>query len=203
MYIDKKIMTVFAVTTLVIAGTALASLRITATTTVTSPANVAATTASTVTTAPTPDSPAVKTVVTPAASPEAQLANAIFRILGIPVSVQEVTTYRGRNMGNGEIALAYNLAHASGRPVSDILHMRYDQKMGWGKIAKTLGVKPHGPADDTVRILHQAGLDNDADNFSVSILLDLDADSDLPSNKKNADRDEGKKHSDKGHGKDK
>lgn len=126
-------------------------------------------------------------------SPEAALANLIFRILDIPVTVYEITELKtGRSMGHGEIALAHSLAHASGYPLSYILHLRFDHGMGWGKIAKTLGVKLHGPADKSVRILREAKLDRDADDFTLFIRVDLDADDD-------DDRDEKPKAN--GHGK--
>ena len=35
-----------------------------------------------------------------------------------------------------------NLSKASGKSVDEILKMRLEQKMGWGKIAKELGVHP-------------------------------------------------------------
>lgn len=110
-------------------------------------------------------------------SPEATLANLIFRILDIPVTVYEISELRTtRNMGRGEIALAYSLANASGYPVSHILHLRFDEKMGWGKIAKTLGVKLHGPADKSMAILREGNLDQDADDLHIKIRVDLDDD---------------------------
>lgn len=133
-------------------------------------------------------------------SPEASLANLIFRILDIPVTVYEISELKTtRNMGHGEIALAYSLARASGYPVSHILHLRFDEKMGWGKIAKTLGVKLRGPADKSVSILREGQLHKDADDLQVLIRVDLDADDDTPPNK--APHDNGKPG--KAHGKNK
>ncbi|MDR7867863.1 MAG: hypothetical protein RIN56_13725 [Sporomusaceae bacterium] len=108
-------------------------------------------------------------------SPEASLANLIFRILDIPVTVYEISELKTtRNMGHGEIALAYSLAHASGYPVSHILHLRYDQKMGWGKIAKTLGVKLRGAADKSDRLLRDGNFDIDADQLKIKIGIDIE-----------------------------
>ena len=122
---------------------------------------------------------AASSVVIVENSPETALANLIFRILDIPVTVYEISELKtGRNMGHGEIALAHSLAHASGQPLSYILHLRFDQKMGWGKIAKTLGVKLRGAHDKADYILREAKLDRDADDFKVFIRVDLDDDDD-------------------------
>jgi len=177
---NKKIVTVFALTSFAIAGTALASYTSIVTKESisfgTSPA-ITATKTTTATTSITPlssDNAAAKSETIITASPEATLANVIFKILGIPVTVNEITTLKTYNMGYGEITLAYNLANASGKPVSEILDMRFQQKMGWGKIAKVLGVKLHGAADKSVYILREANLSSDADTFVISIQTDLD-----------------------------
>lgn len=178
MKMSRKTIALCVLTTFVVAGTALAAVRTTTTTkSVTIDSNSGPDiTVSTTTTDTVSDNSRGKTVVIAQTSPEAELANILFRILGIPVSVQEVTVLKTRNLGYGEIALVYNLAHASGRSVDDILIMRFDHKMGWGKIAKSLGVKLHGPADQSVVILREAKLDKDADDFSISIKVDLDDD---------------------------
>ncbi|MEM5769986.1 MAG: hypothetical protein AAGU32_17130, partial [Bacillota bacterium] len=103
------------------------------------------------------------------------LASAISRALGLEVGGDEISALKARNMGYGEITLAYNLAQASGKSVNEILEMRYEQKMGWGNIAKTLGVKLHDKADNSAVILREVKLDNDADNFLASLRIDLDA----------------------------
>lgn len=45
-------------------------------------------------------------------------------------------------MSDPEQAKAAQMAKSSGKSIDEILKMRYEEKMGWGKIAKTLGVKP-------------------------------------------------------------
>ncbi len=98
------------------------------------------------------------------------LAGSIFRILDLPVThyeIDELTTTR--HMGRGEIALTYGLAKESGYPVSRILHYRFAEKMGWGKIAKTLGVKLKDASDKADRVLRDGKLDQDADNLKVII----------------------------------
>jgi hypothetical protein len=45
-------------------------------------------------------------------------------------------------MKDSQITIAAQLAKASGKSIEDIEKMRLEQKMGWGKIAKELGVPP-------------------------------------------------------------
>ena len=122
-------------------------------------------------------------------SVEMILANEIGKALGITVPLHDISSMQHHNLGYGEIALAYNLAHASGRSVDEILTMRLDQKMGWGKIAKTVGVKLHSAADRSVHILKQSKLDNEVDHFHLSIKADLDDEDDNGKNKGTKDKD--------------
>ncbi|MDT8900803.1 hypothetical protein [Anaeroselena agilis] len=123
-------------------------------------------------------------------SPEASLANLIFRILDIPVTVYEINDLKTtRSMGHGEIALAYSLAHASGYPVSHILHLRFDEKMGWGKIAKTLGVKLRSAAAKSDMILRDGNFNKDADELKIKVGFDIEEE-DKPGNHKKADNDD-------------
>lgn len=171
---DKKLTTVFIITSIVFAGTALAAVLTTNPTTksLLFGINPAVTT----TTAPkTANASALNTVLDlTEQAVAADLASAISRTLGLEVGGDEISTLKARNMGYGEITLAYNLAQASGKSVNEILEMRYEQKMGWGKIAKTLGVKLHDKADNSAVILREVKLDNDADNFLASLRIDLD-----------------------------
>lgn len=122
-------------------------------------------------------------------SAEMILADEIRKSLNIPVNLHDISAMEHHKLGNGEIALAYNLAHASGRSIHDILDMRINHKMGWGKIAKTLGVKLHSAADQSVHILKQSKLDKDIDPFHRSIKTDLDDEDDNDKNKGKKDKD--------------
>lgn len=195
MKFDKKLITVFAITTLVAAGTAFASLRTITTTTESinlgSNPSISATTTTT-----TYDSKSSKPVVT-VTTTESNFALILGRLLGITIAEERIVLLRNNNLGYGDIAFAYNLAHASGRSVDDILDMRYHQKMGWGKIAKTLGVKMNGSVDNTIYVLHEARLDNEANDFKVNIQIDLDDNLDEPKDKakeKSQQNDEDDKH---------
>lgn len=209
MALDKKITTVFIITSVVIAGTALAAVMTTNTTTKSLlfggyPLFSATTSTTTVGGADT-----VKTEVAVTAK-DIDLASVIKRMLGLEVSAEEVSTLKARNMGNGEITLAYNLAHASGKSVQEILDMRYEQKMGWGKIANTLGVKLHDAEDRSVTILREVQLNEDADKLKIDIQIDAEDkehrtnNADKPNDHKPEKMDDHKKPNkdqDKGHGK--
>ena len=174
MKLDKKVIAIGVLTTFVAAGTAFAAIRTSTTTESITIGSRPAVTISSTTTETVSASSKDKTVTVISQSPETVLANVIFRILGIPVTVQEVTVLKTRSLGNGEVALVYSLAQSSGRSVSDILDMRFERKMGWGRIAKELGVKLKGASDQSVVILQEAQLYKDADDFNISIRVDLD-----------------------------
>lgn len=69
------------------------------------------------------------------------LADAINKAFGSSVTGQDIADMRVNNqMGYGEIGMAFGMANASGKTTEEILAMR-QQDMGWGDIAKSLGLK--------------------------------------------------------------
>ena len=54
----------------------------------------------------------------------------------------EVKSLNDSKISQPQQAMASKLARSSGKTVDEILKMRVTDKMGWGKIAKTLGVAP-------------------------------------------------------------
>ena len=64
-----------------------------------------------------------------------KIAQAIADALKVPVA--EILALRDKNMGYGEIVIAYALKQTSGKSVSEILAMR-TAGQGWGEIAKNL-----------------------------------------------------------------
>ena len=46
------------------------------------------------------------------------------------------------NLPDSQLVKVAQLSKSSGKTINEILVMRNEQKMGWGKIAKTLGVHP-------------------------------------------------------------
>ena len=85
---------------------------------------------------------AAKAAKEPPLSPveqDANLANSIAKILGFSVDSDKVTALREKHYSYGDIAMVYSISHISRKASWDILAMR-DSKMGWGQIAKQLGV---------------------------------------------------------------
>lgn len=55
---------------------------------------------------------------------------------------EQLKAMHDKGMNDSQITIAAQLSQSSNKPIDDILKMRLDQKMGWGKIAKELGVHP-------------------------------------------------------------
>jgi hypothetical protein len=55
---------------------------------------------------------------------------------------EQMKTLKDSGLNYPQIVRVAQLAKSSSKPIGDILAMRVDQKMGWGKIAKELGVPP-------------------------------------------------------------
>lgn len=89
-------------------------------------------------TSTTPTAPATKATATPTAEDQ-KLASAIAKAYNVTVTAQDVSNLHTSGVGYGDISKAYGFAALSGKSISDVLGMK--QTMGWGEIAKTLGVK--------------------------------------------------------------
>ncbi len=55
---------------------------------------------------------------------------------------EQIKALRDQGMNNTQITMTAALAEKSGKTTDEIAKMRLEQKMGWGKIAKELGVAP-------------------------------------------------------------
>ena len=55
---------------------------------------------------------------------------------------EQMTTLSTSGVSKSQMAVVADLAQKSGKSIDDILKMRVEQKMGWGKIAKDLGLPP-------------------------------------------------------------
>ncbi len=55
---------------------------------------------------------------------------------------EQIKTMQDKGLTNPQLAMAAQLAQSSGKTLDEVLKMRVDDKMGWGKIAKVLGVHP-------------------------------------------------------------
>lgn len=58
------------------------------------------------------------------------------------LSDEQIKSMQDQGMNNQQMTMAAQLSQSSDKPLADILKMRNEQKMGWGKIAKELGVHP-------------------------------------------------------------
>lgn len=55
---------------------------------------------------------------------------------------EQIKTLRESGISYPQLAMASQLSKTSQKPLEEVLKMRTEQKMGWGKIAKELGVPP-------------------------------------------------------------
>lgn len=55
---------------------------------------------------------------------------------------EQLKALRDKGMNDSQITIAAQLAQSSNKPIDDVVKMRLEQKMGWGKIAKELGLHP-------------------------------------------------------------
>lgn len=99
---------------------------------------------------------------------DANLANSIAKILGFSVDSDKITALREKNYGYGEMALLYSLSHISRKPSSDIITMR-DSKMGWGEIAKQLGVSVGQGMSGVSKIMKEMDMDQETDKLKEAI----------------------------------
>ncbi len=66
----------------------------------------------------------------------------------------EIDAMSAKKIAHPQMAMVSELALRSGKTRDEVIAMRVDQKMGWGKIAKTLGVPP-GTLGQAVSSLHK------------------------------------------------
>lgn len=90
-------------------------------------------------------------------SPETAQQNAVFasrisKAYNIGVTETDVAGLRSANYGYGEIGLAYELSVLTGKPISEITALRA-QKLGWGVIAKNLGVHLSKAVDKAATVI--------------------------------------------------
>ena len=55
---------------------------------------------------------------------------------------EQMKSLNDSNLPESQLVKVAQLAKSSGKTIDEVLVMRNEQKMGWGKIAKTLGVHP-------------------------------------------------------------
>lgn len=55
---------------------------------------------------------------------------------------EQIKTLHDSGLSYPQLAMAAQLSKSSQKPLDEILKMRNEQKMGWGRIAKELGIHP-------------------------------------------------------------
>lgn len=95
---------------------------------------------------------------------DAKLAWELSQNYQMAVSAEQVTYLRSY-MGYGEVAMLYGMADATGKPLRDIFLMRKDDNLGWGAIAKELGVKLPDMMDKAAVVLKKVKLDGEEKAF--------------------------------------
>ncbi|MGL6016116.1 MAG: hypothetical protein ACRCZU_08595 [Selenomonadaceae bacterium] len=99
-----------------------------------------------------------------ALSPEAQrLAKSLQDLLLIKDPSPEILELQQDDLTHGEIAIAYGLSDLSGQSLEQIMELRQNQHMGWGRIAKKFGVKVSDAVHLTNNIMHHAEITNEDD----------------------------------------
>lgn len=68
---------------------------------------------------------------------------------------EQIKTLRSTGLSNPQLAMAAQMAKSSNKSIEDVLKMRTEQKMGWGKIAKELNVHP-SEIGKSVKEMHHA-----------------------------------------------
>lgn len=76
---------------------------------------------------------------------------------------EQVKNLTDAGLHGPQMAKAAALAQASGKPLADVIHMRTEDKMGWGKIAKALDVHPSTIGQAVAGLRREVKADRKAD----------------------------------------
>lgn len=69
---------------------------------------------------------------------------------------EQVTKLQTSSISKPQMAMVAELAQKSNKSIDEILKMRIDEKMGWGKIAKELGLPPKTIGQSVSQMRHEA-----------------------------------------------
>lgn len=87
--------------------------------------------------------PAAPATVAPAPAPEPQQQSYRERLQAkYNLSPEQMKSLTDSNLPDSQLVKVAQLSKSSGKSIDEVLKMRNEQKMGWGKIAKILGVHP-------------------------------------------------------------
>jgi hypothetical protein len=68
---------------------------------------------------------------------------------------EQIKAMKDKGIAYPQMAMVATLSEKSGKSIDDILKMRTEQKMGWGKIAKELGVPPKELGHSVAEMRHE------------------------------------------------
>ena len=104
---------------------------------------------------------------------------------------EQIKAMQDKGLKANQIAVVSQLAKSSGKSVEEVSAMRVDQKMGWGAIAKSLGVQPK-EIGQSVSSLHRKDMGREARE-------DRKADTKEAKAARKAERSQAKEHKGKSH----
>jgi hypothetical protein len=68
---------------------------------------------------------------------------------------EQIQTMKSKGLTYPQMAMVSSLSEKSGKSIDDVLKMRTEDKMGWGKIAKELGVPPKEIGQSVASLRHE------------------------------------------------
>jgi hypothetical protein len=71
------------------------------------------------------------------------------------ITDEQIKLMQEKGLSYPQMAMASSLAEKSGKSLDDVLKMRTEEKMGWGKIAKELGVPPKEIGQSVASVRHE------------------------------------------------
>lgn len=76
---------------------------------------------------------------------------------------EQIKQLKDSGLSYPQMAMTSRLAEKSGKPIDEVLKMRTEQKMGWGKIAKELGVAPKEIGQSVASVRHEMNAEKKAE----------------------------------------
>ena len=80
---------------------------------------------------------------------------------------EQMTQLNNSGISKSQMAVVADMSQQSGKSIDDILKMRTEQKMGWGKIAKELGLHPGTIGKSISSLRHEIRDERKADRHEL------------------------------------
>lgn len=91
-----------------------------------------------------------------------RLSDAIRIVLDMDTWPGDIESHRRHHrLSYDEISLAHGMAYLSGYSLHEIIEMRTEDHMGWGRIAKEVGVKVSDAVHMRNEVMHRANMEGD------------------------------------------